>query len=90
MKQKKIAISDEEKKLPYYKYYERPLASIPKEKIELIKEEKPNCKLIIPFENKNVFLKGDDKDFCQLGYGNSEDGTGFICKLHFFQTLLWK
>ena len=39
MKHKKIvAISDEEKKLPYYKYYERPLAAIPKEKIDLMKE----------------------------------------------------
>ena len=64
---KKVAISDEEKMLPYYKYYERPLAVIPKEKIDLIKEEKPNCKTIIPFENKNIFLKGDDKDFCQVG-----------------------
>ena len=85
MKQKKkVAIADEEKKLPYYKYYERSLAQIPQEKLDLIKEGKPSSKLIIPFENRNVFLKGDDKDFCQVGYGNSEDGTGFVCNTTFF------
>ena len=81
---KKIVISDEEKKLPYYKYYTRPLAAIPKEKLDILKVEKPTWKGIIPFEKKDIFLKGEDKDYCQLGYGNLEDGTGYVCNTTFF------
>ena len=32
---KKVAVSEEEKKLSYYKYYERPLAEIPQEKLDI-------------------------------------------------------
>ena len=33
----------------------------------------------VPFEERNLFLKGEDKDYCQIGYGVAEDGTAFVC-----------
>ncbi len=74
---KKVGVSKEEKALSYYKYFERELAKIPEEKLKLI--ETPSKIPAIPFEQRNLFLSGNDKDFCQIGYGVAEDGTGFVC-----------
>ena len=73
---KKVGVSKEEKSLSYYKYFERDLAKVPEEKIKLI--ESPSEIPAVPFEQKNLFLSGEDKNFCQLGYGVAEDGTGFV------------
>jgi hypothetical protein len=74
---KKIAVSKEEKSLPYFSLYEREMAPVPEAKIALVKE--PSKVRAVPFEDRNLFLKGEDKDFCQIGYGTAEDGTGFVC-----------
>lgn len=74
---KKVGVTTEEKNLSYYKFFEREMAKIPEEKIALI--EKPSEIPAVPFEQKNLYLAGEDKNFCQIGYGIFEDGTGFGC-----------
>ncbi|MBQ7705849.1 MAG: phloretin hydrolase [Selenomonadaceae bacterium] len=74
---KKVGVSKEEKSLPYYKFFEREMAEIPEEKIKLI--DAPSEIPAVPFEQRNLFLAGEDKNFCQIGYGVAADGTGFVC-----------
>ena len=74
---KKVGVSKEEKALSYYPLFERKMAEVPTEKLALV--EIPSAVPAIPFEEKDRFLQGTDKDFCQVGYGVAEDGTGFVC-----------
>ena len=74
---KKVGVSKEEKFLSYYKFFEREMAKIPAEKIALL--EKSSEIEIVPFEQKDLFLRGEDKNFCQIGYGVAENGAGFVC-----------
>ncbi len=74
---KKVGVSKEEKALSYYKFFERQMAAISEEKIKLI--DAPSEISAVPFEQRNLFLSGEDKNFCQIGYGVAEDGTGFVC-----------
>ena len=74
---KKVGVSLEEKSLPYYKFFERDMAKIPEEKIKFL--ETPSELEIVPFEDKNLFLTGEDKNFCQIGYGVASNGSGFVC-----------
>lgn len=74
---KKVGVSKEEKSLSYYKYFERELAKIPEEKIKLL--ETPSDIPAVSFAEKNLFLSGEDKNFCQIGYGVAQNGTGFVC-----------
>lgn len=74
---KKVGVSKEERALPYYKFFEQPMAKIPEEKIKLI--DTPQQVPSVPFDKRNLFLKGDDTDYCQVGYGVAPDGTGFVC-----------
>ncbi len=73
---KAVGVSREEMTLPYYKFFEQPLAEIPAYKLEILKSG-PSALPAVPFEQHNLFLAGEDKDFCQLGYGIMPDGTGF-------------
>lgn len=75
---KAVGVSREEMTLPYYKFFEQSLAEIPAEKLEILKSG-PSALPAVPFEQRNLFLTGEDKDFCQLGYGIMPDGTGFVC-----------
>ena len=74
---KKVGVSREERAVSYFKFFERDFAKIPDEKIALI--DKPSAVDAVPFEQRNLFLRGDDKNFCQVGYGVAADGTGFVC-----------
>ncbi len=74
---KKVGVSKEERALSYYKYFERELAKIPEEKLKLI--DAPSEIPAVSFEERNLFLAGKDKNFCQIGYGVAQDGTGFVC-----------
>ena len=73
---KKVGVSKEEKSLPYYKYFERDLAEIPEDKIKII--ERPAEIPAVTFDDKNIFLAGDDDNYCKVGYGINADGTGFV------------
>lgn len=74
----KVAVSKEEQGLSYYRFYERDLAPIPANKLEILKAG-PSSVPAIPFDERNTYLKGEDTDFCQIGYGIAQDGTGFVC-----------
>ncbi|WP_157151994.1 DAPG hydrolase family protein [Brachyspira sp. SAP_772] len=76
---KKVAVTKEEKSLPYYKYFEKELAEIPTEKLEILNNGQPNNLKAIPFDEKNTYLAGKDDNFCQIGYGIQDDGTGYVC-----------
>lgn len=75
---KKVGVCSEEKELSYYRFFEQDLAKIPQEKLDILKQGPSKIKMV-PFEEKNLYLSGKDNDFCQVGYGIMEDGTGFVC-----------
>lgn len=52
---KKVGVSKEEKALPYYKYFEGPMAPVPVEKFRLV--DAPSKVRSVPFEEKNAFLR---------------------------------
>lgn len=72
-----VGLSKEEKALPYAKYYEWEMAQVPEEKLKAA--EAPSETKAVAFEERNRFLSGDDGDYCQIGYGIAENGTGFVC-----------
>jgi hypothetical protein len=74
---KKVGVSQEEKALSYFRFFEKDLAEIPQEKIDVLKEgpSEPAVK----FEDRNLFLEGKDDNLCQMGFGVAKDGTGFVC-----------
>ncbi len=74
----KVEVSDEEKSLSYYRFYQQEMAEIPEGKKEILKQ---GCSPIpaVSFDEKDKFLAGEDDDYCQTGYGILEDGTGFVC-----------
>lgn len=74
----KVGISKEEKQLSYYRFFEQEMADIPIEKLEILKKGESEKKAV-DFKDKNLFLKGEDTGYCQIGYGIMEDGTGFVC-----------
>ena len=74
---RKVGVSKEERALSYFRFFERDMAKIPDEKIALI--ESPSTIESVSFEKRNDFLRGDDKNFCQVGYGVASNGTGFVC-----------
>ena len=76
---KKVGGSQEEKNLAYYKYFEQDMAAIPEEKLKYL-EQGANAGLPgLPIEHRNLFLAGKDSDYCQIGFGIMEDGTGYVC-----------
>lgn len=75
---KKVGVSEEEKRLSYFKFFERDLAPVPEEKMQILAEG-PSKIPGVPFDQKQLFLEGKDSDYCQIGFGVHEDGTGFVC-----------
>ena len=83
---KKVGVSREEKQLPYYKYFEQDLAPVPEEKLAVLEAGSQKEKKAVPFDRKDLFLAGKDDDYCQVGYGIMDDGTGLcatppICRV---------
>ena len=74
---KKVGVSKEERVLSYFRFYERDMANIPDEKIALL--DKPSTLESVPFEERNLFLTGEDTKYCQVGCGVAANGTGFVC-----------
>ncbi len=62
----KVGVSEEEKNLSYYRFYQQELAPVEEEKLALV--EHPSEKVGVPFSDKNLFLKGEDQEYCQIGY----------------------
>lgn len=78
MKNEKVGVIKEEKQLSYYRFFEQELAPVPQEKLEILKQG-PSKTEMVSFEEKDLFLKGEDDDYCQIGFGVMKDGTGFVC-----------
>lgn len=74
----RVGVTKEEKNLSYYRFFEKELAAVTKEKLEIL-EKGVSEKKSVPFESRNLFLAGKDEEFCQVGYGVQDDGTGFVC-----------
>ena len=75
----KVAVSQEEKNLSYYKYFERDLAPIPEEKLAILGQGPAPAEKLLAFEQKDLFLKGEDEDYLQVGFGVAANGTGMVC-----------
>lgn len=73
----KVGVSEEEKSLSYYRFFEKDMEPVPEEKMKYLEE--PQAVQAISFEERNMFLAGNDKEYCQIGYGIMRDGTGFVC-----------
>ncbi len=78
---KKVGVSQEEKNLSYYKYFEQDLAPIPEEKLAILAAGPADPQTLLPFEKRQMFLEGTDEaeGYCQIGFGILEDGTGEVC-----------
>lgn len=75
---KKVGVSQEEKNLSYYKYYEQEMAPVPAEKLAILKSGPAAPESLLPFEQRQMFLEGKDEDYCQIGFGILPDGTGHV------------
>lgn len=80
---KLIEITQDERKLPYYKFYESGLPEIPQEKLALLEHPQP-MGTGIPFADKDDFITMPaDKGYAWLGYGENADGTAFAANQTF-------
>ena len=75
----KVGVSEEEKKLSYYKYFEQDLAPVPAEKIAVLQGGPIAPEKCIPFDERNKFLKGEDDEYANIGFGVAADGTALVC-----------
>ena len=69
----KVGVSEEEKKLSYYKYYEQDLAPVPAEKIAILQGGPIAPEKCIPFDERNKFLKGEDDEYDLIEAGLLEE-----------------
>ena len=79
---KNVAVCREERELPYYKYFARGLAPIPKEKLAIVDSEPLGIGAGILFAEKDRFLAEEGK-YCRIGYGENADGTAFAANQTF-------
>ena len=54
---KKVGVSKEEKQLSYYKFFERDLAEVPQEKLDILNKGASKIPAV-PFEKRNLYLAG--------------------------------
>ncbi len=76
---KSVGVTREEKALSYYKYFDKEMAPVAEEKLQVLKRGPVDPELLMPFEKKDLFLRGDDEGFCKNGFGVLTDGTGLCC-----------
>lgn len=72
-----VPITEEEKKLPYAKYYYQELAPIPQEKIDIWKGPAADPKSATPIEERNRFLDAEPMPL-ESGFTVASNGTGFV------------
>lgn len=76
---KKVHVPLEERKLPYYKYFERDMAPIGEKQKRIIEGGEATGGKGLPFSDINIFVADKDDDYCQIGYGVMPDGIGYAC-----------
>ena len=52
---KKVGVSKEEKQLSYYKFFERDLAEVPQEKLDILNKGASKIPAV-PFEKRNLYF----------------------------------
>ena len=76
----KVPISEEEKKSPYYKYFQRNMAKGSAEKYEAIKAGPMDSSAALPVEKMNCLFEPGYHS-CEFGYGRMPDHTLFVANL---------
>ena len=80
----RVELNENEKSLPYVKYYYQGLAPVSEEKIAIARGEMANTKEALKIKDKNLYLKGEDKGI-QEGFTVMEDGTGYVANSTFMK-----
>lgn len=80
----KVELTQEEKELSYVKYYNRDLATVPKEKEDIGNGPALDFKEALKIKDKDLFLKGEDKG-AKIGFCVMEDGIGYVANSTFMK-----
>lgn len=76
-----VTITEAERKLPYAKYFDRPMAPIPEEKLAIWRGPAADPALATPIERRNDFLDGAVA--LEVGFTVAPNGTGFVANSTF-------
>ena len=76
-----VTLTEEERALPYAKYFDRPLAPIPQEKLDIWNGPMADPALATPIERRNDFLDGNVA--LSIGFTVAPNGTGFVANSTF-------
>lgn len=79
-----VALTKDEEKLRYVKYFYQEMAEIPKEKLEIAEGKLMDSSKILPIEERNKFLITGLKDD-EIGFGIAPNGTGHVCNKTFMK-----
>lgn len=79
----RVPVSMEDKKKSYYKYYLRPMAKPPQEKLDAIKDVPGDSKDALRIQDRNDLFKPGDLPG-EFGWWSFEDGTAVIANRTFF------
>lgn len=77
-----VPVTAEEKRLPYFKYYEQDMAEIPAEKLAIWRGPAADSSLATPFAERDRFLD-DAPPALEAGFCVAPDGTGFVSNTTF-------
>ena len=80
-----VVITQEEKALPYAKYFYQDLAPIPQEKLDIWHGPMADPALATPVERRNDFLE-EGKVALKVGFTVAPNGTGFVANSTFIIT----
>ena len=75
-------LTPEEALLPYAKYFKRPLAPIPQEKLDIWNGPAASAESALPFEDRALFQSADVPGL-QNGFTVAPNGTGFVANTTF-------
>ncbi|WOC32922.1 MULTISPECIES: DAPG hydrolase family protein [Caproicibacterium] len=77
-----VELTEEEKKLPYVKYFYRDLAKVPEEKLRIAQGAPADPRTALPLEERNRFLAGTDAGLT-CGFTVMPDGLGYVANSTF-------
>lgn len=78
-----VPLTEEEKSLPYVKYFWQGLAPISQEKLDIWRGPMADPALATPVERRNEFLE-EGKVALEVGFTVAPNGTGFVANRTFF------
>lgn len=77
-----VELTEDEKNLPYVKYYYQEMAPIPKDKLQIADGPSADPRKTLPIEERNKFLAGTDSGI-SCGFTVLEDGLGYAANSTF-------